>query len=173
MSQIGTVPFYRQIELVRLLSLRPTSSHAYGIGIIAMIVGVAIGVSYYQLYYLPEATAKPKVSHEILEPVGVTKIDIIMGSSLPDQKDNFVPKLVNIQLGVDNKVIWTNQDETAHTVTPDHRMADSFSGDFGSSGVIKPGGVYEFLFTEDHEIEYHCEPHPWMKCKLVITKQRF
>jgi plastocyanin len=155
------------------MSIKPTSSHAYGIGIIAMIVGVAIGISYYQLYYLPEANAKPKVSHEILEPVGTTHIEMIKGSGLPDQKDNFVPKLVNIQLGVDNKIIWTNVDDTAHTVTPDHRMADSYSGDFGSSGVIMPGKTYEFLFTEPHEVEYHCEPHPWMKGKLVITKQRF
>jgi len=156
-----------------LLSISPTSSHAYGIGIIAVIVGIAIGISYYQLYYLPEANAKPRVSHEILEPVGVTKIDIIIGSGLPDQKDNFVPKLVNIQLGIDNVVIWTNQDDTAHTVTPDHRMADSYSGDFGSSGVIKPGEEYEFLFTTANVVEYHCEPHPWMKGKLEITKQRF
>jgi plastocyanin len=155
------------------LSSKPTSSHAYGIGVIAVIVGVAIGIGYYQIYYIPEANAKPKVSHEILEPVGVTNIEMIKGSANQEQKDNFVPKLVNIQLGVDNKVIWTNKDDTAHTVTPDHRAEDSYSGAFGSPGVIKPGETYEFLFTEDHKIEYHCEPHPWMKGKLEITKQRF
>ncbi|CAE6486850.1 Copper binding protein, plastocyanin/azurin family [Candidatus Nitrosotenuis uzonensis] len=155
------------------MSNTPTSSHAYGIGIIAVIVGVAMGIGYYQMYYLPEESAKPSVSHEILEPVDVTKIEIIPGSALPDQKDNFVPKLVNIQLGIDNKVIWTNSDDTPHTVTPDHKVADSYSGVFGSPGVIKAGETYEFLFTEAHEIEYHCQPHPWMKGKLIITKQRF
>jgi plastocyanin len=155
------------------LSIKPTSSHAYGIGIIAMIVGVSVGIGYYQLYYIPESLAKPAVSHEILEPVGKTDIKMILGSANMDQKDNFVPKLVNIQLGIDNHVIWTNDDDTAHTVTPDHRIADSYSGEFGSPGVIKAGETYEFLFTEANEIEYHCEPHPWMKGKLVITKQRF
>lgn len=155
------------------MSNTPTSSHAYGIGIIAMIVGVSIGVAYYQMYYLPEMSAKPSVSHEILEPAFTTKIDIIPGSGLPDQKDNFVPKLVNIQLGVDNHIIWTNSDEVAHTVTPDHNMEDSYSGKFGSPGVIMPGATYEFLFTEAHVVEYHCTPHPWMKGKLEITKQRF
>ena len=139
----------------------------------AIIVGAAVGVGYYQMYYLPEQSAKPKVSEEILEPVGKTEISIIMGSANTEQKDNFIPKLVNIQLGVDNEVVWTNNDDTAHTVTPDHRMADLYSGDFGSSGVIKPGAIYEFLFTEANVIEYHCEPHPWMKGKLEITKQRF
>lgn len=155
------------------MSQRPTSSHAYGIGIITMVVGVAIGISYYQLYYLPEATAKPKISEEILEPPNITHIDIIKGSANPEQKDNFVPKLVNIQLGVDNKVVWTNKDDAAHTVTPDAKFTDLYSGDFGSPGVVKPGATYEFLFTQDAEIDYHCEPHPWMKGKLVITKQRF
>lgn len=155
------------------MSGKPTSSHAYGIGIIAIIVGASIGIGYYQLYYLPELTAKPKVSKEILEPVQATNIEMILGSASPEQKDNFVPKLVPIQLGIDNKVIWTNKDETAHTVTPDKEYEDSYSGNFGSPGVVKPGATYEFLFTEDAKISYHCQPHPWMKGSLEVTKQRF
>lgn len=155
------------------MSSKPTSSHAYGIGIIAMIVGVSIGIGYYQMYYLPELTAKPKISKEILEPVQSTSIEMIVGSASQDQKDNFVPKLVNIQLGIDNKVVWTNKDDTAHTVTPDKPYADAYSGEFGSSGVIKPGETYEFLFTGDAKVSYHCSPHPWMTGSLEITKQRF
>ena len=83
----------------------------------------------------------------------------------------YIPKLVNIQLGVDNHIIWKNVDETSHTVTPDHRYTDSYSGDFGSTGVVKPGESYEFTFTDVGHVEY--EPHPWMKGTLEITKQRF
>ena len=138
-----------------------------------MIIGLAIGISYYQLYYIPELTAKPKISEEVLNPVEESLISMIKGSSSPEQQDNFVPKLVNIQLGINNKVIWENIDETPHTVTPDEPFEDKYSGEFGSIGVVKPGTKYEFLFTEDAEIAYHCEPHPWMKGKLVITKARF
>ena len=152
---------------------KPTSSHAYGIGIIAMIVGLAVGISYYQLYYIPELIAKPKISEEVLNPIEENMINMIKGSSSPEQQDNFVPKLVNIQLGINNKVIWENIDETPHTVTPDEPIEDKYSGKFGSTGVLKPGTKYEFLFTEEAEIEYHCEPHPWMTGKLVITKARF
>jgi len=125
------------------------------------------------MFYLPESLAKPSVSEHILEPVKSTEIEMILGSADPNQQDNFVPKLVNIQLGIDNHVIWINVDDVAHTVTPDHRAEDSYSGAFASLGVIKPGETYEFLFTEEHEIEYHCEPHPWMTGTLIITKQRF
>jgi plastocyanin len=150
-----------------------TTGHAYGIGIITLIVGLAVGIGYYQMFYLPEQAAKPQVSEHILHPVSKTQIDIIAGSADPNQQDNFVPKLVNIQLGIDNHVIWTNKDDVAHTVTPDHRTMDSYSGEFGSVGVVMPGATYEFTFTEDHEIPYHCTPHPWMTGTLIITKQRF
>lgn len=150
-----------------------TSSPAYGIGIITLVIGLSVGLGYYQMYYLPEQSAKPAVSEHILEPTSETIIKIIPGSASEEQQDNFVPKLVNIQLGIDNHVTWINDDDVAHTVTPDHRAEDSYSGEFGSTGVIMPGESYEFLFTEDNEIAYHCEPHPWMTGTLEITKQRF
>ena len=150
-----------------------STSHVYGIGLITILVGATAGIVYYQMYYLPESLAKPSVDEHILHPIKETIIEIIKGSASPDQQDNYVPKLVNIQLGIDNHIIWKNVDDTPHTVTPDHRMEDSYSGAFGSPGVIKAGEEYEFLFTEPHVVEYHCEPHPWMKGKLEITKQRF
>ena len=150
-----------------------SESHAYGISIIAIIIGLSVGLGYYQMFYLPETFAKPSVSHEILEPEESTFISMIPGSASTDQQDNFVPKLVNIQLGIDNHLIWINDDDVAHTVTPDHRTADSYSGDFGSTGVVMSGESYEFLFTESQTIPYHCDPHPWMTGTVVVTKQRF
>jgi plastocyanin len=150
-----------------------TSSHAYGIGIITLVVGLSVGLGYYQMYYLPEQSAKPTVAENILNPISETIIKMIPGSALEEQPDNFVPKRVDIQLGIDNLVTWINDDDVAHTVTPDHRAEDAYSGEFGSTGVIMPGESYEFLFTEENEIAYHCEPHPWMKGTLKVTKQRF
>ena len=155
------------------MSQTTSSSPAYGIAIITIVVGLSVGLGYYQIFYLPEQSAKPEVDEHILHPTFVTDIKMIPGSSQESQQDNFVPKLVNLQLGVDNHVIWTNTDEVAHTVTPDTPTEDSYSGIFGSEGVILPGKTYEFVFTEDHEFDYHCTPHPWMKAKIIITKQRF
>ena len=153
---------------------KPTSSHAYGVAIIAMIVGMAAGISYYQLYYIPELTAKPKIAEEVLNPPEVTQIKMVPGAANPQQQDNFVPKLIkDIQLSFNNRVEWENTDQTPHTVTPDTPFKDKFSGDFGSSGVVMPGTKYEFLFTQPAEISYHCEPHPWMKGKIIITEKRF
>ncbi len=150
-----------------------TQGHAYGIGIITVVIGLSIGLGYYQMFYLPEASLKPSVDEEILEPLKSTEIEMIVGSADPDQQDNFVPKLLNIQLGIDNHIVWTNVDDVAHTVTPDQSTEDSYSGEFGSTGVIMPGETYEFTFTEPNEVPYHCEPHPWMTGTLIIAESRF
>ncbi len=150
-----------------------TQGHAYGIGIITVVIGLSIGLGYYQMFYLPELSLKPSVDEEILEPLKSTEIEMIVGSADPDQQDNFVPKLLNIQLGIDNHIVWINVDDVAHTVTPDQSTEDSYSGEFGSTGVIMPGETYEFTFTEPNEVPYHCEPHPWMTGTLIIAESRF
>ncbi len=148
------------------------SSHAYGIGVISLLVGMSVVLVFYTSFYLPESLLKPSVSEDILEPETTLTIDIVLGALL-EGNDAYIPEDSEILLTIDNHVIWTNSDETAHTVTPDHRYADSYSGDFGSVGVILPGDTYEFVFTEPAEVHYHCTPHPWMKGSITIAKSRF
>ena len=150
----------------------PTSSHAYGIGVITVIVGMSVGLIFYTGFYLPESLAKPSVSEHILNPTETFVIEIVPGAVM-EGNENYVPNKPTITLEMDNIVKWVNNDDTPHTVTPDHRAADSYSGDFGSSGVVMPGEEYEFLFTEPQEIPYHCEPHPWMTGTVKIEVGRF
>lgn len=151
-----------------------TPSNVYGIGVIAIIIGASIGTVYYTSFYLPESLAKPQVDEAILNPTKSTIIEMIMGSSSPEQQDNYMPKLLKIQLGVDNHVVWINKDATPHTVSPDNEsLTDSYSGIFGSPGVVKPNESYEFTFTEPLTFSYHCSPHPWMVGTIDVGKSRF
>ena len=150
----------------------PTSSHAYGIGVIAVIIGMSVFVVFYTSFYIPESLLKPSVSEHILNPEEDLIIEIVPGAVI-EGNENYVPNSPTAFLNINNKVIWQNNDDTAHTVTPDHRHSDSYSGDFGSPGVLKPGDVYEFLFTEPQEVLYHCEPHPWMTGSIAVEKSRF
>lgn len=150
----------------------PTSSHAYGIGMIALIIGMSASVVFYTSFYLPESLAKPSVSDHILHPEGDFLIDIVPGAVV-EGNPNYVPNKPVVTLTVDNNVIWKNNDDTAHTVTPDHRSEDSYSGEFGSPGVMKPGETYEFLFTEPQDVPYHCTPHPWMEGTISVEVSRF
>jgi len=150
----------------------PTSSHAYGIGMIALVIGMSASVVFYTSFYLPESLAKPSVSDHILHPEEDFIIEIVPGAVV-EGNPNYVPNKPIVLLTIDNNVIWENNDDTAHTVTPDHRHSDSYSGDFGSPGVMKPGETYEFLFTEPQDVHYHCTPHPWMEGSISVEKSRF
>ena len=149
------------------------NNHAAGISIIAFIVAVTASMSYYQFVYTKEASAKPELPEEVLNPPEPTMVSILEGSSLPSQQRNFDPKEIRGTLGISNKIIWTNADTTAHTVTTDTQYDDQISGPFNSidtGGLILPQNTFEFTFTKDGEYPYHCEPHPWMTGKVIIVK---
>ena len=150
----------------------PVTSHAYGVGLIALLVAVGASTIFYTSFYLPESLAKPSVAEHILNPEETLIIDIALGA-VTEGNPSYVPKKAIATLEINNIVKWVNLDDTAHTVTPDHRAEDSYSGEFGSPGLILPGEEYEFLFTEAQEIPYHCNPHPWMTGTITVEKSRF
>jgi plastocyanin len=149
------------------------NNHAAGISIMAFIITVAASMAYYQFVYTKEANAKPQIAEEVLNPAETVKVSIIEGSSQPSQQRNFEPKEIRGTLGINNKIVWTNVDTTAHSVTTDNQYSDQISGPFNSidsTGLILPQKTYEFTFTKDGEYPYHCEPHPWMTGKVTIVK---
>ena len=153
-----------------------TSNYAGGISVVAFIVAVALSMVYYQFVYLPQVNERPVVSEEVMNPAETISVSIIEGSALPSQTENYEPKEVTANLGETNKVVWTNDDTTAHTVTTDTGYIDPISGEFDSLatiGLMVPGQTYEFVFTEEGEYPYHCEPHPWMTGKVTVEKGRF
>ena len=149
-----------------------SSSHAYGIGVVALIIGMGAVLVFYTSFWLPESLEKPSVDIHILEPTESLIISIAAGAATEEILVMFQIVLQAL-LTIDNHVIWVNDDDTPHTVTADHRHMDSFSGEFNSPGVVMPGESYEFLFTEPQELHYHCEPHPWMVGSLKVEKSRF
>ena len=170
-SLYDRITLYDKQKNYHQLSL-PSSSHAYGIGLIAVIIGAAVGVSYYQLYFVPELNAKPIIPEKVLHPGETTTITIVPGAENQQQEQNFVPKIKEAQLGVSNLVVWKNTSpDTGHTVTPDKgsEFKDAYSGEFGSPGIIKAGADYQFLFTQQTKIKYHCEPHPWMTGEIDVV----
>jgi hypothetical protein len=140
------------------------ANHAGGISIIAFVVALAVSMGYYQFVYLPEANAKPILPEKILNPDG---------SSLSTNPRNFVPKDSRAILELSNKVVWTNNDSTFHTVTSDDGFEDRVNGLFDSNAqlgtLIAPGETFEFTFTAEGEHAYHCEPHPHMKGTVHIV----
>lgn len=149
------------------------NNQAAGISIVAFIIAVTASMAYYQFVYTKEANAKPQLPAEVLNPPDSVKVSILQGSSQPSQQKNFEPKEIRGTLGINNKIIWTNTDTTAHSVTSDNQYKDQINGPFNSIdsiGLVLPQKTFEFTFTKDGEYAYHCEPHPWMTGKVIIVK---
>ena len=149
------------------------NNQAAGISIVAFIIAVTASMAYYQFVYTKEANAKPQLPAEVLNPPDSVKVYILQGSSQPSQQKNFEPKEARGTLGINNKIIWTNTDTTAHSVTSDNQYKDQINGPFNSIdsiGLVLPQKTFEFTFTKDGEYAYHCEPHPWMTGKVIIVK---
>jgi plastocyanin len=154
------------------------ANHAGGIAMIAFIVALAVSMSYYQFFYIPQANAKPVLPEEVTNPDEEFLIKISQGSSLESNPEFYVPDDARATIGINNRVVWQNDDTVPHTVTTDNDYRDAYSGVFDSrerpedegGAFVMPGETYEFLFTKVGEYPYHCEPHPWMQASVEIIE---
>jgi plastocyanin len=74
----------------------------------------------------------------------------------------FDPKEVNVTPGT--KVVWTNLDETPHTVT-------SKDSTFTSRGM-DTDDTYEYKFEREGDFYYYCTLHPFMSGVVHVRKYR-
>lgn len=71
----------------------------------------------------------------------------------------FTPSQITVKKG--EAVKWTNNDDTAHTVTIDH-------GTGPNSDLIQPGRTYTYTFNQTGSFQYHCSIHPSMRGTIVV-----
>lgn len=73
----------------------------------------------------------------------------------------FAPKEITVAPGT--KIVWTNHDETPHTVTSNDK---SFT-----SKALDTDDRYEYTFTSEGDFSYHCTVHPFMTGVVHVRKQ--
>lgn len=73
----------------------------------------------------------------------------------------FVPKEITIAPGT--KIIWTNHDETPHTVTSNDKS-------FASKG-LDTDDKFEHTFASEGDFSYICALHPFMTGVVHVHKQ--
>lgn len=71
----------------------------------------------------------------------------------------FSPSLLTIKKG--DKVIWTNKDSMAHTITSD-------SGSELDSATLSNGASYSHTFATAGTYNYHCTIHQSMKGEIIV-----
>lgn len=111
-----------------------------------------------------------QIFKERVNPPHALNVDIEEGASLESSQRSYLPKEVRATVGMDNKVIWTNRDIVPQSVVSDSGYVDRLTGKKFDSGLIPPGGTFEFVFTEPGEYPYHGEPHPWMRGKVTVVE---
>ena len=67
-----------------------------------------------------------------------------------------------MRLAVGQIVVFTDDDSVAHTVR-------NVRGGFPHSGLIPPGGRFEFTPLKPGRVAYRCIIHPAMRGELIVT----
>jgi plastocyanin len=71
----------------------------------------------------------------------------------------FHPATTNAKAG--QKVTWSNDDSTTHTVTADN-------GSF-NSGNLNPNQSFSFTFPQSGSVKYHCSIHSFMHGAVSVS----
>jgi plastocyanin len=106
---------------------------------------------------LPFANAQSTVVVSI--PNGTSSLG---ASAAPGYK----PSSVTVVIGVNNTVMWANNDTANHTVTPGNEPAGA-TWSVGS-GDMAPKAVYSFTFTVPGTYTYSCAYHNFMSGTVVV-----
>ncbi|HYC26654.1 MAG TPA: multicopper oxidase domain-containing protein [Nitrososphaerales archaeon] len=91
-----------------------------------------------------------------------TSISILANSGNNASSKGYSPDVVHVVVGVNNTVMWTNNDDTVHTVT------SSTAGLF-DSGYLIAGQSWTYTFQTPGTYQYHCSIHPWMTGTVIVT----
>lgn len=85
----------------------------------------------------------------------------------------FSPLSVTLVIGVNNSVVWTNQDTVSHTVTvhpgtPSSSSGGSTANSLADSGQLMPGKTFSYTFTTAGSYTITCDYHAWMIGTVVV-----
>src|SRR5438552_1299370 len=93
-------------------------------------------------------------------PIKNVNVTVLKGAASNMSLAGFSPDNINLVLGENNTVTWTNDDRSPHT-------SSSMSGAF-NSGNLNPGMSYTFTFTAPGTYPYSCAYHGWMHGTVVV-----
>jgi plastocyanin len=92
---------------------------------------------------------------------------VIMPSGAGNNQLNFSPDKVVLVIGVNNTVVWTNEDNVAHTVKSETIPAGA---DPFSSAILNNGQTFSVTLTVPGTYTYECTIHPvWMQATIVVV----
>jgi len=91
----------------------------------------------------------------------VGKVSILLNSGVEGPGTGYSPSVIHVILGKNSTVMWTNNDNTIHTVTSNTGLFDS--------QTINAGQSWTYTFTKAGVYQYHCSYHSWMTGTVNVT----
>jgi len=105
-----------------------------------------------------------KIAPNALGQSKISSISIVKGASNPSTTKPYSPSPLSIPVGT--TVVWTNNDNTGHTVTEGNPSGNTPSNGF-DSGILAPGKTFTHNFETAGTIQYYCTLHPTMLGELI------
>lgn len=160
------------------------SSTYVGIVVTILIIAAVGTIGYYQEEVAPglvSTTTSNTTSTSTAAactPSTCVNITIVAGASSPpscypncaaNNLYGYSPSVVILVMGVNNTVIWTNDDNPAvHTASSSAGDPKSWdSGCLGSS-CPTPLASFTYTFTAVGTYYYHCDYHTWMEGEIIV-----
>jgi nitrite reductase (NO-forming) len=98
--------------------------------------------------------------------VGQSKtVSIVKGASNPSSTKPYNPSPLSVPIGT--TVIWTNNDNTEHTITEGNPSGNTPANGF-DSGILAPGKTFTHTFDTVGTIQYYCTLHPTMLGEVIV-----
>ena len=79
---------------------------------------------------------------------------------------NYNPASIRVVLGMNNTVVWTNDDPVLHTVTSTSVPIGASAFD---SSTFSQGQTYQITLTAPGTYKYYCTLHPWMIAEIIVV----
>jgi plastocyanin len=128
---------------------------------VVVLISIMVTLTFYNLYLYDVYLTNRYLRNGS---TGGSQIRVVVVKILPGAGSNprigFEPAVISIVIGVNNTVIWENEDSTWHTA---HSNIPEFY-----SNYIEPGGNFTHTFESPGIYPYHCDPHPWMTGKITV-----
>ena len=141
---------------------RIPSTFLYGIGAFMLVVGILVASIFVFRLQPPLATSPPP---QTSAQAGIASIIMPDGVGSNTALD-FSPANATVVMGVNNTVVWTNQDVSPHTVVS--KSVPPGAASF-SSPILQTGDTFNVTLTVAGTYHYFCSLHPaWMQATIVV-----
>jgi plastocyanin len=147
----------------------PTGVSTIVIAVIVIVV-VAVGALAYYYYGTSTSTSSTTLTSSSTSSSGsITPVQVVLPAGVgSSQSLNFAPSTIKVVIGVNNTIVWSDQDSTPHHVVSVSVPSGASSFD---SGVMNNGGTFSVTFSVAGTYQYHCAFHPgWMKGTIVVVQ---